>query len=167
MPQLFAEPTQRTLFLVSLARLAQFLRMAWRIDEQVVRGELDNRVRGRVRGRIWLLGIESPIELDLEGNPWRDLAGHRIAFVNPMPKPGGLDGLVGRQCGSVGDMTASRKVKSPDCAPDEFHRHLREGTPFPWCWANALLGIECAESERLASPEFLARAKSRISGLLG
>jgi len=35
-------------------------------------------------------------------------------------------------------MTASRKVKSPDCAPDEFHRHLSEGTPFPWCWANAL-----------------------------
>lgn len=43
MPQLFAEPTQRTLSLVSLARRAQFLRMAWRIDEQVVRGELDNR----------------------------------------------------------------------------------------------------------------------------
>ncbi|MCX6971708.1 MAG: hypothetical protein NTV93_16345 [Verrucomicrobia bacterium] len=112
--------------------------MAWRVDEYVVRGELDNRVRGRVRGRIWFLGMDAPVELDLEGNPWRDLAGHRIEFVNPMPKPCGIDSLDIRQCGSVGDMTVSRKVKALDCSPEELRHHLSNGTPFPWHWANTL-----------------------------
>ncbi len=112
--------------------------MAWRVDEHVVRGELDNRDRGRVQGRIWFLGMDTPVELDLAGNPWRDLAGHRIEFVNPHPKPGGIGGLNIRQCGSVGDITASRKVKVPDCSPDELRQHLIEGSPFPWHWANSL-----------------------------
>jgi hypothetical protein len=112
--------------------------MAWRVDEQVVRGELDNRVRGRVRGRIWFHGAAVPVELDLSGNPWRDLAGHRIEFVNPLPKPGGACGLDIHQFGSVGDMTASRKVKVPDCSPDELRQHLLQRTPFPWHWANSL-----------------------------
>ncbi len=112
--------------------------MAWRVDEHVVRGELDNRARGRVQGRIWFLGMDTPVEVDLAGNPWRDLAGHRIEFVNPHPKPGGIGGLNIRQCGSVGDMTASRKVKVPDCSPEELRQHLIEGSPFPWHWANSL-----------------------------
>ena len=35
--------------------------MAWRIDESVVRGEIDNRVKGVVRGRLWLEGVEKPM----------------------------------------------------------------------------------------------------------
>lgn len=112
--------------------------MAWRVDEYVVRGELDNRVRGRVRGRIWFHGMDEPIELDLEGNPWRDMAGHLIEFVNPTPKPGKIDGLNISQSGSVGDMTASRKVRVPTCSPEKFRQHLSERTPFPWHWANSL-----------------------------
>ena len=112
--------------------------MAWRVDEYVVRGELDNRIRGRVRGRIWFLGMEAPVELDLAGNPWRDLAGHRIESVNPAPKPGEIGGLNIRQCGTVGDMTVSRKVKAPDCSPEELRQHFSNGTPFPWHWANSL-----------------------------
>jgi len=42
--------------------------MAWRIDEQVIRGEIDNRTKGRVTGRIWLIGREEPLEIDLIGN---------------------------------------------------------------------------------------------------
>jgi hypothetical protein len=49
--------------------------MAWRIDEQVVRGEIDNRERGRVTGKIWFAGRAEPVELQLTGNCWRDLAG--------------------------------------------------------------------------------------------
>ena len=30
--------------------------MAWRIEEAVVRGEIDSRGRGRVTGRIWFAG---------------------------------------------------------------------------------------------------------------
>ena len=32
--------------------------MAWRIEEQVLRGEIDNRTPGRVIGKIWLFGRE-------------------------------------------------------------------------------------------------------------
>ena len=94
--------------------------MAWRIDEQVVRGEIDNRTRGRVTGRIWLLGRDEPVELDLQGNPWRDLAGHVLRFNNPEPVPADLHGLVSRQEGVTGDITASRKVKVPDVPMEEF-----------------------------------------------
>lgn len=71
--------------------------MAWRIDEQVIRGEIDNRARGRVVGRIWLSGRTEPVELDLAGNCWRDLAGRRLEFANPEPKALGGDGLAREQ----------------------------------------------------------------------
>jgi len=42
--------------------------MALRLDDTVVRGEIDNTVRGRGRGRLWLLGRDEPITLDLTGD---------------------------------------------------------------------------------------------------
>ena len=36
-------------------------RMALRIHESVVRGEIDNRVRGMVRGKIWIEGRAQPV----------------------------------------------------------------------------------------------------------
>ena len=112
--------------------------MAWRIDEQVIRGEIDNRRQGYVTGRIWLSGRDEPVELDLTGNPWADLAGHTLRFRNPQPKPGLPDGFAIRQKGVVGDITASRKVKVPDCSEEEFLEHYKARTPFPWHWANSL-----------------------------
>src|SRR5688572_2285679 len=44
--------------------------MAWRIDENVTRGEIDNRIPGRVTGRIWFVGREDPVVLTLIGNAW-------------------------------------------------------------------------------------------------
>jgi len=38
--------------------------MAWRFHEHILRGELDNTVRGRVTGRIWLAGIAEPMMFD-------------------------------------------------------------------------------------------------------
>ncbi|NJK92999.1 MAG: hypothetical protein HC904_14970 [Blastochloris sp.] len=70
--------------------------MAWRIEEQVVNGEIDNTVRGRVTGRIWLVGQLEPLILDLEGNPWRDLAGTRLRFSNPKPVTG-ITGSLGNR----------------------------------------------------------------------
>jgi hypothetical protein len=98
----------------------QVFRMAWRIDEQVIHGELDNRFEGRVTGHLWMTGREEPVELDLTGNPWADLAGHILRFRNPQPTPGLPDGFAARQEGTVGDVTASRKVKVPDCSEEEF-----------------------------------------------
>ena len=85
--------------------------MAWRIDEQVVRGEIDNRTRGKTTGRIWFVGRAEPVTLTLDGNPWRDLAGHVLRFSNPAPKPGLPEGLADEQRGSVGDITASRGLE--------------------------------------------------------
>lgn len=112
--------------------------MAWRIDEAVVRGELDNRVRGRVTGRIWFIGRDEPVVLELEGNGWRDLAGRRLEFTNPQPKPGDLDQLAPLQRGAVGDITASRKVKVPDVPLDQLHLYYKTGRELPWHWGNSL-----------------------------
>lgn len=49
--------------------------MAFRIHDSVVRGEIDNRTKGIVRGKIWVLGRKKPVELELKGNAWPDLAG--------------------------------------------------------------------------------------------
>lgn len=112
--------------------------MAWRIDEQVVRGEIDNRTQGKVRGRIWLVNREQPVVLDLEGNPWRDLAGHVLRFVNPAPVPGLGEDLMMEQRGVVGDITASRKVKVPEVSMDELMELYSKKQPFPWHWGNSL-----------------------------
>ena len=57
--------------------------MSWRFHEHILRGELDNRSRGRVTGRIWLAGVEEPLALDLAGDCAPDLAGCVLTFKNP------------------------------------------------------------------------------------
>ncbi len=111
--------------------------MAWRVEEQVVRGEIDNRTPGRVVGQIWFVGREEPVVLDLEGNPWRDLAGHVLKFSNPEAKAGDGSELSVYQKGSVGDITASRKVKVPECTMDELMEFYKAKQPFPWHWGNS------------------------------
>ncbi len=112
--------------------------MAWRIDEPVVRGEIDNRTRGRVTGRIWLFGRQEPVELDLKGDCWRDLAGRRLEFTNPQPKPGDLGKFAVLQKGAVGDITASRKVKVPEIPMDQIGEYYAAKKPWPWHWGNSL-----------------------------
>ena len=56
--------------------------MAWRIQDSVIRGEIDNRVKGRVRGKLWLAGLDKPVKLELEGNACPDLAGCLLKFKN-------------------------------------------------------------------------------------
>ncbi|HLP24556.1 MAG TPA: hypothetical protein VK477_02675 [Acidobacteriota bacterium] len=112
--------------------------MAWRIDEHVIRGEIDNRTRGRVVGKIWFVGRTEPVELDLRGDCWRDLAGRRLEFVNPEPKPWTEGHIAGRQVGSVGDITASRKVKVLDFPLEEMHLYYKTGREMPWHWGNSL-----------------------------
>lgn len=112
--------------------------MAWRIDEAVVRGELDNRTRGRVTGRIWFAGRADPVVLELKGDCWRDLAGRRLEFTNPAPTPGETASLAAMQQGSVGDITASRKAKVPDVPLDQLHLYYKTGREMPWHWGNVL-----------------------------
>ena len=112
--------------------------MAWRIDEVVICGEIDNRRRGRVTGRIWLAGHPEPVQLDLQGNCWRDLAGRCLQFTNPRPRLGSLASIDLFQTGVVGDITASRKVKVPDIPVDRLKEYELTGKPFPSHWGNAL-----------------------------
>jgi hypothetical protein len=111
--------------------------MALRIHEQVVRGELDNRVKGRVTGRIWLAGWTEPLQLNLKGNARRDMAGCKLSFVNPAPQSGSFESLHRVQTGVCGDITAARKVKVPTVPVREwFKEHPKE--PFPFRWGNAI-----------------------------
>jgi len=113
--------------------------MAIRLDKGIVRGEIDNTERGRVRGRLWLHGRDEPLELDLEGDAWRDIAGSRLTFANPNPRPQKDAPLLDQQqLGTVGDITASKKVKHITVKDDEWNRLIEERKPIPFEWRNAL-----------------------------
>lgn len=93
--------------------------MAWRIEDAVERGVIDNTVAGRTSGRVWLRGRAEPLRLSLDGDCWRDLAGTRLDFVNPAPCAGGAPpNLESDQSGLVGDITASLKARNDVEAPD-------------------------------------------------
>src|ERR1017187_1464674 len=96
--------------------------MAFRIHDSVVRGEIDNRVKGIVRGKIWVEGRAEPVALELKGNAWPDLAGCLLTFANPHQRipHHGLDSLNPIQTGQIGDLTASRKVRVPSVPMEEF-----------------------------------------------
>jgi hypothetical protein len=114
--------------------------MAWRIHKSVVKGEIDNREKGRLTGRIWLYGREEPVILELTGNAWRDLAGQRLSFTNPYPKPlpEHMQSFASEQTGVVGDMTAARKVKRPDIPEDQIGYYCENKIPMPYHWSNSV-----------------------------
>jgi len=113
--------------------------MAWRIEDAVARGEIDNTVEGRTTGRIWLAGRLDPLVLSLDGDCWRDLAGTRLQFDNPRPKvkAEAVD-LAADQTGIIGDMTASRKNKVPTVSEEEFTRLYQNRQEIPFEWRNTL-----------------------------
>jgi hypothetical protein len=113
--------------------------MAWRIDEAVTRGEIDNTVEGQTIGRIWLAGRDEPLVLNLVGDCWRDLAGTRLRFENPKPQAGPDSAALDvDQAGIVGDMTASRKNKVATVDEDEAQRLYQNQCPIPFEWRNTL-----------------------------
>jgi hypothetical protein len=114
--------------------------MAWRIHGSVLKGEVDNRQRGRVRGSVWLVGQDEPVMLDLSGNCLRDLAGCLVKFSNP-GAAATLDertDLVNPQAGTAGEITASRKVRVVDVPLEEALRLGKEGKTAPDHMANSL-----------------------------
>ena len=113
--------------------------MAWRFDKHITHGTLDNTVRGRVTGRIWLHGSDAPLVLDLVGDCAPDLAGCTLTFANPAPEPFTDDFLPSlKQDGYVGDITASKKCKVFDLPMHEARALLRKGETPAWHWANTL-----------------------------
>jgi hypothetical protein len=113
--------------------------MAWRIDEAVAHGEIDNTVEGRTTGRIWLAGRDEPLILSLDGDCWRDLAGTRLRFDNPEPRSvADAEALDVDQAGIIGDMTASRKSRVPTVDEEEFHELQQSNREIPYEWRNTL-----------------------------
>ncbi len=114
--------------------------MAFRIHESIVHGEIDNRIKGIVRGRIWVVGRDKPILLKLRGNAHRDLAGCLLSFTNPappIPHPH-LESLRPYQFGSIGDLTASRRVRVFDIPLEQALEMLRRRETPPEHMANCL-----------------------------
>jgi hypothetical protein len=162
--------------------------MAFRIQDSVVRGEIDNRTKGIVRGKIWIEGRAEPVTLELEGNGWPDLAGCLLTFVNSqkcMAHPH-LDSLHAIQRGSIGDLTASRKVRVYDVPLHEAlemidrkekpPEHMANSLYLEWfSEANGRVVIESADYEltisapewRLSPEEEAERAKQAAAGMSG
>ena len=114
--------------------------MAFRIHDSVVRGEIDNRVKGIVRGKIVVEGRADPVMLELQGNAWPDLAGCLLTFVNPLKRVthAHLDSLDRRQGGCIGDLTASRKVRVFDVPLEDAMAMMRRKEKPPEHMANSL-----------------------------
>lgn len=109
--------------------------MAWRIEDAVVQGEIDNTVEGHTTGRIWLLDRDEPLILSLNGDCWRDLAGTRLQFENPAPKAlPDSESLDMDQLGIIGDMTASLRRRVPTVDEEELQDlfDLKQEIPFEW-----------------------------------
>jgi hypothetical protein len=78
--------------------------------------------------------------LELKGNACSDLAGCLLTFPNPLqrvPHPH-LDSLHPIQRGSIGDLTASRKVRVFDIAVEEAYEMLKRKEKPPEHMANSL-----------------------------
>lgn len=114
--------------------------MAFRIHDSVVRGEIDNRTKGVVRGKVWIEGRTEPLALELRGNGWPDLAGCLLTFINPHKRIAHphLDSLNPTQRGSIGDLTTSRKVRVFDVPLAEALDMIRRKEKPPEHIANSL-----------------------------
>ena len=84
--------------------------MAWRPHENLVEGELDNTVPGKVTGWIRFVGMNEVVKLDLIGDFHRDIRGAKIHLSgcarDDEETRQCLEGFSPVQTGEVGDMTA-------------------------------------------------------------
>jgi hypothetical protein len=114
--------------------------MAFRLNESVIHGDIDNRIKGVVRGRVWLAGKSDPLILNLKGNAWPDLAGCFVTFKNRLPPQINRDPevIAVDQSGTIGDITASRKVRVFDVPIAEAHEMIQQGKKPPEQMANSL-----------------------------
>ncbi len=160
--------------------------MAFRIHDSVIRGEIDNRVKGIVRGKIWVAGRAEPVVLELTGNAWPDLAGCRLMFANPqkLVPHAHLESRAPVQRGGIGDLTASRKVRVFDVPLEEALAMIRRKEKPPehkanclylewYSEANGRVVVESADYEltistpewRLTPAEDEARARQAAAGM--
>jgi len=93
--------------------------LSWRLNVNLIEGELDNAVPGKVIGWIRFVGMDEPVRLELVGDFPRGIRGAKIRFRNPRPADANGTGVFGEirrgsymdgfsriQTGKLGDMTA-------------------------------------------------------------
>jgi len=163
--------------------------MAWRPYENLIEGELDNTVPGRVTGWIRFLGMTEPVRLELEGDFHRDIRGSKIRFHNPSPsdrnqtgalreirKGSYMEGFSPVQTGKAGDITAG--LPPQDYVPYPYIEWFSEengrvvlelepeqveviGKPIPWQDEEPV--SRQVQAENMA--RFLARLCSDLAGI--
>src|SRR5204863_5916241 len=103
--------------------------VAFRIHDCVLRGQIDNRSKGVVTGNVWVAGRDEPLVLELAGNACRDLAGCLLEFRNRAEAVADsqVDALAVTQQGTIGDLTASRKVRVCDIPIDDAYSMAKGG----------------------------------------
>ncbi len=107
--------------------------MVRRIENLLLRGEIDARHPGRITGRLWLIDQPQPILLDLCGQAAPDLAGHLLHFENPAPQnpvPPSSPPLNPVQSGRLDVFTASLKIRRSNETAGQL--------PTAHGWTNAL-----------------------------
>ena len=114
--------------------------MAIRLNKAVVEGWIDNTTPGITTGSIEVLGLDRPLRLYLKGNARRDIAGSRITFKNPQPRPQPevVKHLRILQRGVVSQMTASQKTKVPLISREEAQACIDQNKLIPFGWQNSL-----------------------------
>jgi len=87
--------------------------MAWRPNQYLVEGELDNTQLGKVTGWMQFAGLKEKVTFCLEGNFHRDIRGAKIhfhgdAYEGDIPEDANryMEGFALHQTGKVGDITA-------------------------------------------------------------
>ena len=84
--------------------------MAWRPSENLVEGELDNTVRGKVTGWIRFVGMKEVVELDPAGDFHRDIRSAKIRLSGVARDDDkaarDMEGFSPTQTGEAGDITA-------------------------------------------------------------
>jgi hypothetical protein len=87
------------------------VRMTIHLSSAVIHGHLSNEIPGLVTGQLHFAGMTAPVQIELDGDFLRDIAGCRIEFSNPLPEVlPGQTSLVSPQAGVAGEMTASRRI---------------------------------------------------------
>ncbi len=89
--------------------------MAWRPNEQLIEGVLDNTVPNKVTGYMLFAGMKERVLFDLSGNFHRDIRGSKVELkgsgesVDIEKSAGYMEGFSAIQKGKAGDMTAGKE----------------------------------------------------------
>lgn len=106
--------------------------MLIRLENSLIRGEIDCREQGRVTGRLWLLGRAEPLELDLQGLPARDMAGLWITLRCEYPPSEQAPPLLSPQKGHLLGCSGAAMKRVPAGAEQDIRMRVRKRIPQEW-----------------------------------